>query len=125
MKFPDALPPHESGINIVAEGSRFEGTLAFDQIARIHGVIIGQVRGTSGSTLIFTETASVEGDVSGDLVLVDGFIRGNIEAKTKVVISATGRVIGDIRTGSLQLDYGAYFEGRCAMDSPSSDSKVT
>jgi cytoskeletal protein CcmA (bactofilin family) len=108
--------PVETGMNLIAEGTRLEGQITLDRVARVHGTLVGRVRGLPGSTLIFTETAAVEGDVSGDRVLIDGFVRGDIEATTQVVVSGTGRVIGNIRTPSLQLDFGAYFEGRCEME---------
>ena len=93
----------ETAINIVGEGTRIEGEVLFDRITRVHGVLVGKVRAKEGSTLILGETAVVEGDVS---------------ARKKVVISRTGRVIGDIHSPSVRVEFGAYFEGRCAMESP-------
>jgi cytoskeletal protein CcmA (bactofilin family) len=106
----------ESAINIIAEGTHIEGKIKIDQIARVHGTLIGEVHAQPGSTLILSETALVEGTIRADTLFIDGFVRGDILATTKVVISGTGRVVGDIRTPSLTVDFGAYFEGRCAME---------
>src|SRR5690606_28692184 len=53
----------ESAINIIAEGTRLEGTVTFDQVARVHGTLSGEVRANPGSTLILAETAVVEGNI--------------------------------------------------------------
>jgi len=107
---------HESSVNMVAEGTRLEGKVIFDQIARVNGVLVGEVRAKDGSTLILAETAVVEGSIDADTLMVDGYVHGDIQAKSKVVISRTGRVVGNIKTGSLILEFGAYFEGRCTME---------
>lgn len=109
----------ESGITILSEGTRLEGKFHFDQITRVHGVLAGEVFASEGSTLILTETAMLEGNIDADTVMIDGFVRGDIQARTRVVISGTGRVIGDIKTPSLSVAFGAHFEGRCAMQDES------
>jgi cytoskeletal protein CcmA (bactofilin family) len=107
---------NESTINIVAEGTRLEGKIVFDQGSRVHGVLVGDVHAKKGSTLILAETSVVEGNIVADTLMIDGFVRGDIEATTKVVISGTGRVMGNIKTPSLSVDFGAHFEGRCEME---------
>lgn len=107
----------ESQINIISEGTRIEGEIQFDHVTRVHGVLSGQVKSSLGSTLILSETAVVEGTIDADTLMIDGYVQGKIEAKTKVVVSRTGRVIGTIKTPCLHLEFGAYFEGQCAMES--------
>ncbi|MGK5084990.1 polymer-forming cytoskeletal protein [Bdellovibrionota bacterium FG-1] len=110
---------HEASLNIVSEGTRIEGKVTFDQITRFHGRITGEAHGRDGSTLILCEAAVVEGNVFADVLWVDGFVQGNIYAKTRVVVSGSGRVIGNIETPTLKLEPGAYFEGKCRMDQKS------
>jgi cytoskeletal protein CcmA (bactofilin family) len=106
----------ETSVNMVAEGTRIEGKVTFDQVSRVHGVLVGEVRAREGSTLILSETAVVEGSVEADTLMVDGYVHGDIDARTRVVVSRTGRVVGNIKTPSLTLEFGAYFEGRCSME---------
>jgi cytoskeletal protein CcmA (bactofilin family) len=108
----------ETAINIVGEGTRIEGEVLFDRITRVHGVLVGKVRAKEGSTLILGETAVVEGDVDADTLVIDGYVQGDVSARKRVVISRTGRVIGDIHSPSVRVEFGAYFEGRCAMEGP-------
>ncbi len=111
----------ETAVNIVAEATRIEGKITFDQVARVHGVIVGEVEGLPGSTIILGETALVEGNIRADTLIVDGYVKGNIQASKKVVVSSTGRVIGDIHSPALQVQFGAYFEGNSAMESVTID----
>jgi cytoskeletal protein CcmA (bactofilin family) len=68
--------------------------------------------------LILSENSMVEGDISADTLFVDGYVHGDISALTQVVISRTGRVVGNIKTKSLKLEFGGFFEGRIATESP-------
>lgn len=106
----------EGAINLIAEGTRLEGKIVLDMISRINGVLIGELHGKPGSKLILAETALVEGDIFADQLLVDGFVRGNIVSTGKVTVSRTGRVIGNIQAPTIELEFGAYFEGRCSME---------
>lgn len=106
----------ESAITIVSEGTQLEGKMTFDHISRVHGQLRGEVRAKDGSILILCETSVVEGNIFADSLMIDGFVRGDIEAKTRVMISGTGRVIGKIKTRSLTVEFGAYFEGQCMME---------
>ena len=105
----------ETGINMISEGTRIEGNITFDQVCRIHGILKGKVRSKPGSTLILSETGVIEGDIEADTLMIDGYVKGDIKTQTRVVVSKTGRVIGNIETPSLILEFGAYFEGACRM----------
>jgi cytoskeletal protein CcmA (bactofilin family) len=111
-------PAHlsESTVNLIAEGTRLEGKVVFDRVTRFHGVVRGEIEAKEGSLLILGETCVIQGDVRADTVLIDGYVSGKVIARTKVVVSATGRVIGDIDTPSLKLEFGSHFEGRCRME---------
>ena len=108
---------HESALNLFSEGSRIEGKVIFDQVTRFYGTLTGEARAKDGSTLILCETSFIEGNIHADILIVDGYVRGNILAKTRVVVSGSGRVIGNIQTPSLKLESGCYFEGKCNMES--------
>jgi len=109
----------ETTTNIIAEGTKIEGKVTVNNISRIHGIVTGQISGVSGSTVIICETAVVEGDVVGETVMINGYVRGNVVAAKKVVISGTGRVVGNIKSPSLSVDFGAYFDGQSSMENRS------
>lgn len=110
----------ETTVNVLAEGTQLEGRITLDRISRVHGILKGEVSAKDGSTLILCETSTVEGIIQADVLMIDGFVQGDIFAKNRVVISRTGRVIGTIHTPSLKIEFGGYFEGRCRMGKESS-----
>jgi len=121
MKKKSAKEPvilQESAINVIAEGTRIEGKMVFEHVSRVHGTLIGEVEAKDGSTLILSESSMVEGDIHADTLLIDGYVHGDVVAKSQVVISRTGRVVGNISTKSLKLEFGGYFEGKCGMEAP-------
>lgn len=105
----------ESTINIISEGTHLQGKLTFDQVSRIHGTLTGEINANEGSTLILAETSVVEGIIHAETLIVEGYVQGDIHATKKVFVSGTGRVIGNIQTPSLSMDFGAYFDGQCSM----------
>jgi len=102
--------------NILSEGTKIEGQVVFDHVTRVHGTLVGNVLALDGSTLIISESGVIEGNVNADTLIVDGYIEGDIVAKKKTLISGTGRVIGNIQTPSLLVEFGAFFEGKCTME---------
>ncbi|OFZ20895.1 MAG: hypothetical protein A2X94_05145 [Bdellovibrionales bacterium GWB1_55_8] len=106
----------ETSVNFISEGTRVEGKISFGEISRVHGILIGDVQARDGSTLILGETSVVEGNIHADTLVVDGYVRGDIEARTKVVISRTGRVFGNVQAPVFAVEFGAYFEGNCKME---------
>jgi len=100
-------------VNLVTSGTKLEGTVEFTDFTRFEGYMRGTLRGGRGSHLVLGENGVVEGLLEGDEIVIDGFVRGNIVATGRVVISGTGRVIGDIRAPSVGIRFGAFFEGKC------------
>lgn len=102
----------ESEITLLSQGSLIKGDVTFDRMTRLHGRIEGRVKGLAGSVLVVGETASVHGEIEGDEVIIDGFVHGDVEAKTKVTISESGRLIGNVRAPKFEVKFGAHFEGK-------------
>jgi cytoskeletal protein CcmA (bactofilin family) len=107
----------EDNVNLITAGTRLEGTIEFQAFTRFEGLLQGTLKGAPQSELILGENAVVEGKIMGDVVIIDGFVRGDIVATSKVVITETGRVIGEIDAPNVAIKFGAYFDGKCAMSS--------
>lgn len=108
----------DNPVNLLTAESRFEGVLEVTAYSHFNGQIKGTIRCTPGSTLVLGENGVVEGRIEGDTVIIDGFVRGEVHASTKIVISETGRVVGDVRAPSFAVLFGGYFQGRCRMAEP-------
>ncbi len=91
--------------------TRIKGDLSFKGSFRIDGHFKGNIK--SDSVLIIGPNGEVEADMQIGHVIVDGRIKGNIHAKEKAEIHATGRVIGTITAPKLMIEEGAFLEASC------------
>src|SRR5438132_12252313 len=85
---------------------RFEGKL------RIDCFVAGRIRSATG-TLIIAETGKAEADIIVAVAIIEGDVRGNIHATERVEIANHASVIGNIEAGTISIQPGAVFEGRC------------
>ncbi len=104
----------ESEVTLLSQGSLIKGDLTFDQMTRLHGRIEGKVIGLQGSVIVVGETASIHGEMNGDEIIIDGFVHGDVTALTKVTVSESGRLIGNVRSPKFEVKFGAHFEGKAA-----------
>lgn len=77
----------------------------------------------SRGELIIGPDATIEGDIKGSVVVIQGRVDGNIEASTRLELLTTAIVHGDIVTKSLVVDENAIFVGNCNMSGDKSTSK--
>ncbi len=113
------IQPTETELNILSPHSSLEGKIHLEKTTRLHGTIRGEVKCAAGSTLIVTETGSIEGTVEADAMIIDGFVRGDVKAKNQVRITRSGRFMGTIECKTLAVEFGAYFEGKSITKDPS------
>ena len=91
----------------------FKGELHFEKGVRLLGKFQGQI--TSGGQLLIGEGATLTGDVKADLIRVDGQVKGNLKADTKIQLTATARLEGDLESQRLEVAEGAALFGRCSV----------
>ena len=93
--------------SLIGGDLRVQGTLKSGGTVHIEGTVEGDVQATS---IIVGEKGSVTGNVVTDTIVVYGFVRGNIEART-VELEATAHVIGDTMHQVLRVEKGACLDG--------------
>ena len=86
--------------------------IAFEGVLRINGYAAGVIRSTQGS-LIVDADGELDADIWVNDATIYGCVRGDIQAKRKVELRGSARVVGDIETVALSIEPGAVFEGRC------------
>jgi cytoskeletal protein CcmA (bactofilin family) len=91
--------------------THIEGDLSFKGSFRIDGSFKGTIN--SESTLIVGENGKIDAEIKVGYIVVNGEIKGNIQAKEKVEINSTGRVIGSVTAPKLVVEEGAYLETSC------------
>ena len=96
-------------------GTNYHGKLHFQGAVRIDGNFQGEV--VSEGTLVIGQEAVVEGQVKVGQLVLSGRIKGEVEAKNKVVLHKTANLHGNIRTPVLVVEEGAVLEGELIMGS--------
>ena len=86
---------------IIGDNSKIEGLLLTSDSTRVDGLLQGKI--LSESSVIIGEHGVIRGD-------------------SKIEITGTGRVLGDLITKTLVIDEGASFKGNCTMDLSEDDS---
>jgi cytoskeletal protein CcmA (bactofilin family) len=91
--------------------TEIKGELSFKGSFRIDGRFKGKV--DSDSMLIIGDSGKVDADIKIGYMVIDGEVKGNIQATERVEIHSNGRVIGTIITPKLVVEEGAYLEATC------------
>ena len=113
-------PQEESGPGtIVGANVRLVGTLQDKNNINIHGVIEGEV--ISEREIDVAKGAKVKGPMTGLIIRVAGEIKGDVQAKEKLEILPTGKIVGSINSKDLVINSGAIFVGKCTMPGPDTE----
>jgi cytoskeletal protein CcmA (bactofilin family) len=91
--------------------TEIKGDLHFKGTFRVDGQFKGKV--DSESILIIGDSGKVEADIKIGHLIVNGEIKGNIQASEKVEVNSNGRVFGTIISPKLIVEEGAYLEATC------------
>ena len=97
--------------------SLLEGKVTSEGIFRLDGKVEGEIyhRGT----LMIGETAVIKGKVEVNAMILNGMFKGDVTAKERVEIHASGKLYGTILTPILVIQDGGIFEGNCKMGAKS------
>lgn len=91
----------------------FRGTLRFRDSLKILGRCEGRIE--SPGALIIGKGAEVLAEIKVGSLVVAGTLKGNVEAAVQTEITATGKLIGNLRTAQLRIEDGTVFEGKVEM----------
>jgi cytoskeletal protein CcmA (bactofilin family) len=100
--------------SLLGRGSEFRGKLTFLGTVRIEGRFDGEIR--SDDTLVVAGEGEVRGKLDvGTLIVTGGLVEAEVTARTCVELHPPGRLTGEVRTPSFQIERGASFQGQCVM----------
>ena len=106
--------PKDYAVTIITSGCHFSGKLYCKGSTRIGGKVDGEI--VSEGLLIIEEEAIISADVKAEDIVIQGHLRGTLEAHGKVELSPSCVYEGDIITAVLVIQEGAQFNGRTTMD---------
>ncbi len=107
-----ATANEEFSTTIGADAS-IKGQLQFEKGLRLLGKVEGEIE--NGGQLVIGEGATLTGDAQAGTIRLDGRVKGNLSAETKVQLSASARLEGDLATARLEVAEGAVLIGRCTI----------
>jgi cytoskeletal protein CcmA (bactofilin family) len=106
-------PPEEISAFLGKE-TVFEGKMTFEGVFRLDGKFEGEI--FQSGTLIVGETALVKGKIEVNILVINGLVEGEVNAKGRVEIHSTGKLYGSLSTPIITIAEGGIFEGNCKME---------
>ncbi len=113
LKKGSGTPEQAEITAFLGKGTEFKGVLSFEGTIRVDGKVEGEV--ISKDTLIASDGAFLQGEISVGTIILSGKIVGNINAGQKVHLLAPANVQGNIKTPKLIIEEGVTFDGTCEM----------
>ena len=126
----DAAPPlrrftDETGRleTVISSDASLKGNLETDSSLELRGKVEGDC--VIGGLLWVREGGGITGGVTVEAAVIEGEVRGNIEAKERVELRPGSSLRGNINAGSLAIAEGAFFQGKVQMTSPNTSGPIT
>jgi len=104
-------PPIRS---LIAYGTEIHGNLSFADGMRIDGQVGGDVMASTErpSILVISETATVTGAIQADHVIVNGRVKGPIQARSLLEVQPKAHIEGDVQYKGMEMHLGAIVHGQ-------------
>ena len=99
---------------LIAQGTRIEGDMKFEDGLRVDGEVYGAIHASSdgGSLLVISEGAVAEGGLKADHVIINGTVKGPVEARELLELQPKARIEGDVQYVALEMHQGATILGQ-------------
>jgi cytoskeletal protein CcmA (bactofilin family) len=114
MIFKKASKPQSRIDTLIGAETSISGDVTFSGGLRIDGQIKGNVRasGEQSSTLVISEHATIEGEISVPHLVINGTVIGPVTSSGFVELQAKARVTGDLEYNAIEMHLGAVVQGR-------------
>jgi cytoskeletal protein CcmA (bactofilin family) len=105
---------------LIGAKTRIDGDVEFAGGLHIDGYINGNVRSEpgSGATLSVSEQGCIEGSVIVTNIVLNGIVKGDIEAGDRVEMGPKARVLGSVHYKTIETAVGAQINGKLIHRGP-------
>ena len=110
---PEVVEATNESISLLHKEDRLDGTLEVAGKFLIESEVKGTVR--CRNELTVGNSARIEGEVQGKIVIVAGKVTGNVHGTDRVEILPSGVVEGDVHAPRVVIQLGGVLEGSCHM----------
>jgi len=100
--------------SLIGAGTKIVGDVHFTGGLRVDGEIDGSIIASLGkpSTLVLSEHARVNGEVTVTHLVVNGEVTGPVSVAEYLELQSKAKVTGDVHYKTLEIQLGAVVEGR-------------
>jgi cytoskeletal protein CcmA (bactofilin family) len=103
-------------LSLVGPKTTIEGKISTEGSIRIDGKLVGDVIAKTNAAV--GETGVIEGTLKAKNISIAGKVSGAVMALEKLLLGAKSVMRGEVRAGTLVVDEGAVFDGKCSMTVP-------
>ena len=100
----------------------WKGELSFKGTLCIDGKFEGRIK--AHDTLVISETGDVNAIIHAGTVICKGVITGDVVASQRIVMHSKSKIVGDVKTPSINIESGAVLDGKCDMSRKSTGGSV-
>ena len=117
-------PPIKS---LIAQGTRIDGNVIFHDGLRVDGEVNGDIRASEDQTsiLVISEVARVAGQIQADHVIINGSVKGPVNALDLLELQPKARIEGDVSYRALEMHQGATISGQLKPMAADTEEKPT
>ena len=100
--------------SLIADGSQITGNISFTDGLRVDGDVNGNIRAKDdmASILVISETAHVTGEITADHIIINGTVKGPVNARLMLELQPKARIEGDVHYAALEMHQGALITGQ-------------
>jgi cytoskeletal protein CcmA (bactofilin family) len=99
---------------LIGPKTRINGDVEFTGGLHLDGYINGNVKGDSNEStfLSVSQQGSIEGSVIAPNVILNGIVKGDIDASSRIELGSTARVMGNVHYTVIETAVGAQINGK-------------
>jgi cytoskeletal protein CcmA (bactofilin family) len=99
---------------LIGPKTRINGDVEFTGGLHLDGYINGNVKGDSNQStfLSVSQQGSIEGSVIAPNVILNGIVKGDIDASDRIELGANARVMGNVHYTVIETAVGAQINGK-------------
>jgi cytoskeletal protein CcmA (bactofilin family) len=99
---------------LISAGTRINGDVTFSGGLHVDGTINGNVKADDSKSdfLSVSEQACIEGTVAVPNIILNGLVKGDIDASERIQLGPTARVLGNVSYANIETAIGAQINGK-------------
>lgn len=111
-----------SGQNRINDGTVLKGNVTSNGYFRIDGVIEGNIK--TPSKVVVGKTGKIVGTLTCNNADIEGHVKGTLDVEGTLTLRSTSKIEGEVVTGKLAVEQGAFFNATCLMKVPNNSNYI-